>query len=210
MDVCILPPKYSAARSVHWPRIAFWGEGIYFIHDGYIPNINIGFFPAILWLWSVLWADWHKDTWCLNIFIYSVKYNIFIFLIMEYYLDENLWTELPSLEENLRKYEELVWKMCHSGRRIPLDRTMPRFEQNWIIFHKFGQCFTFCENWKWKYKKLKRKWGRIPRMATCRFSTKLNKFSQMWKLLGKGEISPQWKFFPKIFTNSGTEFEEEA
>ena len=130
--------------------------------------------------------------------------------IMEYYLDENLWTKLSSLEENLRKYEELVWKMCHSGRRIPLDRTMPRFEQNWINFHKFGQCFTFCDNWKWKYKKLKRKWGRIPRMATCRFSTKLNKFSQMWKLLGKGEISPQWKFFPKIFTNSGTEVEEEA
>ena len=120
------------------------------------------------------------------------------------------WSELPLLEENLWKYEELVWKMCHSGRRIPLDRTMPRFKQNWINFHKFGQCFTFCDNWKWKYKKLKRKWGRIPRMATCRFSTKLNKFSQMWKLLGKGEISPQWKFFPKIFTNSGTEVEEEA
>ena len=89
MDVCILPPKYSV-RSVHWPRIAFWGEGIYFIHDGYIPNINIGFFPAILWLWSVLWADWHKDTWCLNIFIYSVEYDIFIFLIMEYYLEISL------------------------------------------------------------------------------------------------------------------------
>ena len=91
MDVCILPPKYSA-RSVNWPRIAFWGEGIYFMHDGYIPNINIGFFPAILWLWSVLWADWHKDTWFLNIFIHSVKYDIYIyiFLIMEYCLEISL------------------------------------------------------------------------------------------------------------------------
>ena len=38
-------------------------------------------------------------------------------------------------------------------------------------------------SWEWE---MWRSGGRIPPDGRCRFSTKLNKFSQMWKLSGKG------------------------
>ena len=77
-----------------------------------------------------------------------------------------------------KKYK--IWK-----KNINVTNTRART----LINLKKRKCEKWkCEIWKWKISwewEMWRSGGRIPPDGRCRFSTKLNKFSQMWRLSGK-------------------------
>ena len=117
--------------------------------------------------------------------------------IMEYNFDEDLWTELPSLEENLRKYEELVWKMCHSGRRIPLDSTMPRLNKIEYTFTNLINFSHFVKIENENIKSWKENGEESPGWQRAAFQRNWINFHKCGSYWGKGRFLRSGNFFPK-------------